>query len=60
LISKDQFIGFFHCDFETTSYADQDMRLAERVGNQIIGAIANVQLYAEREQRGSLRKSEER
>ena len=35
------------------AYMDKDVRLAERVGNQIAGAIANSQLYAE------LKRSEE-
>jgi signal transduction histidine kinase len=30
------------------AYTDKDVRLAERIGNQIAGAIANAQLYAER------------
>jgi PAS domain S-box-containing protein len=30
------------------AYADDDMRLAERIGSQIAGAVANAQLYTER------------
>ena len=30
------------------AYTDKDVRLAERIGSQIAGAIANAQLYAER------------
>jgi len=32
------------------AYTDKDVRLAERVGNQIAGAIANAQLFIERKQ----------
>jgi signal transduction histidine kinase len=31
------------------AYTDKDVRLAERVGNQIAGAIANAQLFTERQ-----------
>jgi two-component system cell cycle sensor histidine kinase/response regulator CckA len=48
LISKDQVIGVLN--FRTNkpnTYIERDLRLAERVGNQIAGAIANAQLFAE-------------
>ena len=42
-------------------YTEHDLRLAENVSNQIAGAIANAQLYAERKQMEKiLRKSEEK
>ncbi len=48
LISKDQVIGIFYIQsFKPNAYTDADVKLAERVGNQIAGAIANVQLYEE-------------
>ena len=49
LISKDEVIGVLH--FESTkanAYGEKDLRLAERIGNQIAGAIANAQLFTER------------
>jgi PAS domain S-box-containing protein len=49
LFSKDQVIGVFHIrSAKLNAYSEKDLRLAERVGNQIAGAIANAQLYAER------------
>ena len=62
LISKDQFIGVLSLrSLKPQAYTDQDMRLAERVGNQIAGAIANAQLYAEQKQmEEALRESGER
>jgi PAS domain S-box-containing protein len=51
LISKDQVIGIFHLQsLKPNAYAELDLRLAERVGNQIAGAIANAQLFTERKQ----------
>ncbi len=48
LISKDQVIGIFYIQsFKPNAYTDADVKLAERVGNQIAGAIANAQLYEE-------------
>ena len=49
LISKDQVIGalILHT-FKEKVYTEQDLQLAERVGNQIAGAIANAQLFTER------------
>jgi GAF domain-containing protein len=54
LISKDQVIGVLHI-FSTKSKAwtEADKNLAESIGTQIAGAIANSQLYAE------LKRSEE-
>ncbi len=49
LFSKDQVIGVLHIrSTKPNAYSENDLRLAERVGNQIAGAIANAQLYAER------------
>ena len=49
LISKDQVIGVLSLrSLVPKAYTDQDVRLAERIGSQIAGAIANAQLYAER------------
>jgi two-component system cell cycle sensor histidine kinase/response regulator CckA len=51
LISKDQLIGILHFQsLKPNAYTELDVRLAERVGNEIAGAIANAQLYAERKQ----------
>jgi PAS domain S-box-containing protein len=48
LVSKDQVIGVFYAQsFKPNVYTDADVKLAERVGNQIAGAIANVQIYGE-------------
>jgi len=62
LVSEDQVIGVL--SLQTTqpnAYTESDLKLAERVSNQIAGAIANATLYAERKQmEDALRKSEER
>jgi PAS domain S-box-containing protein len=51
LISKDQVIGLLHFQsLKLDSYTESDLKLAERVGNQIAGAIANAQLFTERKQ----------
>ncbi|HUL38523.1 MAG TPA: PAS domain S-box protein [Thermodesulfobacteriota bacterium] len=61
LISKDRVIGAIH--FRSTKvniYSNQDLKLAENIGSQIAGAIANAQLFAEHKGTGEiLRKSEE-
>jgi signal transduction histidine kinase len=50
LISKDQVIGVLHIQSITPNlYTETDLRLAERVGNQIAGAIAKAQLFIEHE-----------
>jgi diguanylate cyclase (GGDEF)-like protein/PAS domain S-box-containing protein len=51
LISKDVVIGvlqFRHTKLST--YSEKDLKLAERMGFQIAGAIANAQLFLERKQ----------
>ena len=49
LISKDQVIGLLHFrSLKPNAYTETDLRLAEKVGNQIAGAIANAQLFIER------------
>ncbi len=49
LISKDQVIGVLQIhSLKPNAYTEKDLRLAERVGNQIAGAIANAQLFTER------------
>ena len=48
LISKDQLIGVLHFQLiKPNVYTGRDQNLAERVGNQIAGAIANAQLFTE-------------
>jgi transcriptional regulator with GAF, ATPase, and Fis domain len=61
LISRDQVIGALHLrSKEPKAYTDRDLGLAERIGDQIAGAIANAQLYIQRERTAeSLRRSEE-
>jgi PAS domain S-box-containing protein len=55
LISRDEVIGCLHFRLKkTNAYSEQDLRLAERIGAQIAGAIANAQLFAD------LKKSEEK
>lgn len=49
LISQDSIIGAMHLRSLTpTAYTQRDLDLAERVGLQIAGAIANAQLFDER------------
>lgn len=62
LISHDLVIGVLHIySQKTRAYTEADLNLAERIGNQIAGAIANAQLYEERQQAlGQLKISEER
>jgi PAS domain S-box-containing protein len=48
LISKDKVIGVLHFrSFKPKAYTEADVNLAESIGSQIAGAIANAQLYAE-------------
>jgi len=49
LFSKGEIIGgLLLRSRKPYAYTDEDVRLAERIGSQIAGAIANAQLYAER------------
>ena len=49
LISKDEVIGVLHVRTnEPNAYSERDLKLAERVGIQIAGAIANAHLFKER------------
>ena len=48
LLSNDRVIGALHIrSTKQKAYAENDVKLAERVGSQIAGAIANAQLYSE-------------
>jgi len=62
LISKDQVIGILSLQaLKPDTYGEKDLRLAERIGNQIAGAIANAQLFIEHKRTGeALRKTEKR
>jgi GAF domain-containing protein len=49
LISKDEVIGGLNFRFiKPNNYTELDLNLAEKVGHQIAGAIANAQLFIER------------
>jgi GAF domain-containing protein len=49
LISKDQVIGTLTLQTnKENAYTGVEVKLAERISNQIAGAIANAQLYIER------------
>ena len=62
LLSKDQAIGAIH--FRSTkpnAYSEQDLKLAQRIADQIAGAVANAQLFSDRTRaEGALRESEQR
>jgi len=60
LISKDQGIGCLHfLSTKPNAYKEMDLKIAEKVGNQIAGAIANALLFAERKRaEEALKKSE--
>jgi PAS domain S-box-containing protein len=62
LISKDQVIGALHFrSFKSNAYTEMDFRIAERVSDQIAGAIASAQLFTERKRaEEALRESEKR
>jgi PAS domain S-box-containing protein len=62
LISEDQVIGTLNfLSKHRNVYADPDVRIAERIGLQIAGAIANAQLFISRlRAEEALKKSEER
>ncbi len=51
LISKDKVIGGLNLrSFKSNAYTEEDLRIAESIGTQIAGAIANTLLFAERKQ----------
>jgi two-component system, cell cycle sensor histidine kinase and response regulator CckA len=51
LITRGQFIGALVLQSKAPGvYTERDLKLAENIGNQIAGAIANAQLYSERTQ----------
>ena len=53
LMSKDQIIGVLHLfSLRPNAYAERDLKLAESIGNQIAGAIANAELFTERQRIG--------
>ena len=60
LISRDEVIGVLHFrSKDASAYTEEDLRLAERIGAQIAGAIANARLFAKlRKTEKSLRESE--
>jgi diguanylate cyclase (GGDEF)-like protein/PAS domain S-box-containing protein len=62
LISKDELVGTLHFySTKPNAYREKDLRLAEEVGNQIAGAIANAQLFIKRKRaEEALRQSEEK
>ncbi|HJX31509.1 MAG TPA: PAS domain S-box protein, partial [Thermodesulfobacteriota bacterium] len=50
LFSKDQVIGMLHLQsLAPKAYTEEDLKLAEKVSNQIAGAIANAQLFTQHE-----------
>ena len=51
LISRDQTIGVLHfAATKRNAYNNADLEIAERIGDQIAGAIANAQLFDQRKQ----------
>jgi PAS domain S-box-containing protein len=51
LISRDEVIGVLHFRSKTpNAFTEKDLRLAERIGAQIAGAIANAQLFSDLKQ----------
>jgi diguanylate cyclase (GGDEF)-like protein/PAS domain S-box-containing protein len=62
LVYRDKAIGAMHFRAKKpNAYIERDLRLAERIGTQIAGAIASVQLYKDlKETETSLRESESR
>ncbi len=62
LFSQGKIIGgLLLRSYKPYAYTDEDVRLAERIGNQIAGAIANAELFMkQKEIEGALRESENR
>jgi signal transduction histidine kinase/HAMP domain-containing protein len=61
LISKDEVIGTLHLrSTQRNIYSDRDLKMAESVASQIAGAVANAELFIERQRaEESLKQSEE-
>ena len=54
LISRDEVIGFLHfASDQTNAYSEREIRLAERIAQQIAGAIANARLHSDLQQNES-------
>ena len=62
LIAQDKVMGIMHIRaIKPNAYTERDVPLAERIGAQIAGAIANAQLFADRKRmEEALRESEEK
>jgi PAS domain S-box-containing protein len=62
LISQDELIGALHFRAKRpNAFTEQDLRLAERIGAQIAGAVANARLFKQLQKvEASLRESEAR
>jgi diguanylate cyclase (GGDEF)-like protein/PAS domain S-box-containing protein len=62
LIYRDEVIGILHFGSKTpNAYTEKDLRVAERIGSQIAGAIGSAKLFSERKQvEEAMRESEER
>jgi len=62
LVSRDRIVGtLLLSSIRPDAYSQQNLKLVEKIGNQIAGAIANIQLFREyRRTWGDLRQSEER
>jgi diguanylate cyclase (GGDEF)-like protein/PAS domain S-box-containing protein len=59
LISKDQVIGALNLrSLKVNAYTGRDLEVAERIGIQISGVIANAQLFMERQQAGEALRAE--
>ena len=55
LISKGEVIGsLYFGSAKSKAFTDRDLRLAENIGVQIAGAIANAQLFCEQEQKHAI------
>jgi PAS domain S-box-containing protein len=61
LISRDEVIGTLHFRLKRlNTYTEREFRLAEKIGTQIAGAIANAQLFVGlKHAEGSLRRNEQ-
>jgi GAF domain-containing protein len=61
LIYRDEVIGSLHFRSKIpNAYTDRELRLAERIGAQIAGAIGTAQMFSDLKQaENSLRESEE-